>query len=170
MGESGQRFQYRRQAGMTLMEVMISIVLVTVIILGALMVRYHAVKQAVRADAYETAARIGQLLLEGWRSTELLVYDPNDRFPDQLMFQEALDGPDVTADGFTLYTGPSAISHYEVIFNARHYYATLGYIPAVTTAGSEKPPVIHVAVGFLNNYGVWDGAANINYVKLTSHK
>jgi len=155
---------------MTLIEVMVSITLVTVVILGALMVRYHAVKQAARGDAYETAARIGQLLLEGWRSTDMDVYEPNDRFPDQLMFQQADAGPDVTADGFTQYVSPRGVTNYEVIFNNRHYYATLGYVPAVTTSGSEVPPVIHVSVGFLNGYGVWDSAVNINYVKLTSHK
>ena len=124
-----------RAAGMTLIEVSVSILLVTVVILGALMVRYHAVKQAVRGDAYETAARVGQLLLEGWRSTEWNVYDPNDRFPDQLMFQEAIDGPDVTADGFTRTQAPAASRYYEAILNNRHYYATLGYMAPVGTSG-----------------------------------
>jgi len=159
-----------RAAGTSLIEVSVSILLVTVVILGALMVRYHAVKQAVRGDAYETAARVGQLLLEGWRSTEWDAYDPNDRFPDQLMFQEAVDGPDVTADGFELYTSPSGVTHYEAILNNRHYYATLGYMDPVGTEGAEKPRVIHVSVGFLNGYSAWDTAANINYVKLTSQK
>ncbi len=159
-----------RATGTTLMEVMVSIALVTVIILGAMMVRYHAVRQAIRGDAYETAARLGQLLLEGWRSTELNVYEPNDRFPDQLMFQEAADGPDVTTDGFAAYTSPHGVTNYEAILGDRHYYATLGYLPAVTTTGTERPPVIHVSVGFLNNYTAWDPSANINYVKLTSHK
>jgi len=155
---------------MTLIEVMVSILLVTTIIFGALMVRYHAVRQAVRADAYETAGRIGQLLLEGWRSTELEVYDPNERFPDQLLFEEAAAGPDVSADGFTEYTTPTGITYYEITFGNRHYYATLGYRSAVLTEGAERPPVIHVTVAFQNNYATWDGTTNLNYVKLTSHK
>ncbi len=149
---------------------MVSAVLMTIVILGALLVRYQAVRQAVRGDAYETAARLGQLLLEGWRSTELGVYEPNDRFPDQLMFQEAADGPDVTSDGFTTYTSPNGVTNYEAILNNRHYYATLGYMPAVPTVDAERPPVIHVSVGFMNSYGDWDPSANINYVKLTSQK
>jgi len=164
---------YQRQTrtrGTTLIEVTISILLVTVTILAAMMVRYQVARQAVRADAYETAARVGQLLLEGWRSTDLNVYEPNDRFPEQLMFQQADAGPDVTADGFTPYVSPNGVTNYEAILHNRHYYATLGYIPAVMASGSERPPVIHVAVGFLNSYGVWDGAANVNTVKLTSHK
>ncbi len=155
---------------MTLIEVMVSVLLVTIIVLGALMVRYHAVKQAGRADAYETAARVGQLLLEGWRSTELMVYDPNERFPDQLLFEEAADGPDVTADGFTTYATPTGISYYDITLDNRHYYATLGYRAAVMTEGSERPPVIHVAVAFENNYGQWDTSDGAVYVKLTSYK
>ncbi len=159
-----------RTRGMTLIEVMVSIALVTVVILGAMMVRYQAVRQAARGDAYETAARLGQLLLEGWRSTDLNVYEPNDRFPDQLMFQQAADGPDVTADGFTQYVSPHGVTNYEAILGNRHYYATLGYIPTVTTAGAEEPPAIHVSVGFLNGFAQWDSTAHINYVKLTSYK
>jgi type II secretory pathway pseudopilin PulG len=165
-------YKHRRThtQGMSLIEVMVSVLLVTVIILGALMVRYYAVKHGVRADAYETAARVGQLLLEGWRSTDLDVYDPNDRFPDQLLFVEAADGPDVAADGFTTYVTPTGISHYDITLDHRHYYATLGYKPAVVTVGAEVPPMIHVAVAFENDYGTWDTSDAANYVKLTSYK
>lgn len=155
---------------MTLIEVMVSALLVVVVIVGALMVRYLTVKQAVRADAYNTAARVGQLLMEGWRSTELNIYEPNDRFPDELIFQQAAAGPDVTVDGFITYVSPAGVSNWEAIFGNRHYYATLGYIPAVLTSGSERPPVIHVAVAFQNNCATWDGTTQLNYVKLTSYK
>jgi type II secretory pathway pseudopilin PulG len=155
---------------MTLIEVMVSIALATIIILGALMVRYYAVRQAVRADAYETAGRIGQLFLEGWRSTELQYYEPYDRLAGQLPITVAGAGYDVTDAVDFLYTSPLGSSHYDIFTDNIHYNATLGYMNAITTAGAERPQVIHVTVAFRNDYQAGDVSTGAIYLRLTTNK
>ena len=155
---------------MSLIEVMISITLVTIIILGAIMVRYYAVRHAVRADAYETAARIGQLFLEGWRSTELQYYEPYNRLTGQIPITVAGAGYNVTNDGFTLYTSPLGNSHYDIFTDNIHYNVTLGYKNAVATPGSERPQVIHVTVAFRHDYQAGDVSTGANYLRLTTNK
>jgi len=166
-GRNTRRGQAR---GLTLIEVMVSIAVVTVIIVAAIGTRYLVVKQAVRADAYNTAGRIGLLLLEGWRSTDLAIYKPLVRLSGQLSIGKSTVGPDVTAAGFNLYTSPDGCAHYEIVQGPRHYYATLGYKNAVGAVGTERPYTIHVAVGFLNSYNTWDASKAINYIRLTSYR
>jgi hypothetical protein len=152
---------------------MVSISVVTVVILAALMVRYYVVRQAVRADAYETAARIGQLFLEGWRSTEWDTYEPYSILSTQVQMTGSTSGgsgPDVTADGFTAYKSPAGVLCYNVVQRNRHYHVALGYKIKNADPSGYTEYVIHVSVGFLNNYTVWDSAAHINYVKLTSQR
>jgi hypothetical protein len=160
---------------MTLIEVMVSAALAMVIIVGALMVRYYAVKQAVRADAYETAGRIGQLFLEGWRSTSLDAYEPYSVLGSQIQMtpsDDGGDGPDVTVDGFTPYTRPpNNFVCYDVVEDGRHYHVALGYAQkGATDPSGYAEYFIHASVGFLDNYGAWDEAGHPNYVKLTSYK
>lgn len=160
----------RRAGGMTLIEVAVSMVMVVLVVSGSMMVRYHAVKHAVRADAYVTASRVAQLFLEGWRSTELNVYEPYTRLHEQLATLEGSGaGPGLPA-GFTMYTSPLGEDYYEILLDGIHFYATLGYIGPVTTVGSERPPVIHAAVGFMANHGEWDGTGKFTIVRLTSIK
>jgi prepilin-type N-terminal cleavage/methylation domain-containing protein len=159
----------RRPRGLTLIEVTVSIAVVTIVILAAIGTRYLAVKQAVRADAYNTAGRIGLLLLEGWRSTDLDIYEPLVRLGGQISISQSTTGPDVTAAGFNLYTSPDGYAHYDIVQGPRHYYATLGYTDVDPTVGAERPPVLHVTVAFRHDYGAWD-ASSANYVQLTTYK
>jgi len=170
MGKQAGSLRHSRR-GLTLMEVMVSVTLVTIVVLAALMVRYYAVKHAVRADAYETAARIGQLFLEGWRSTEWDTYEPYSILSTQVQMTGAGTGgtgPDVTADGFTAYKSPAGVLYYDVVQRNRHYHVALGYQIKNADPSGYTEYVIHVSVGFLNNYGPWGGTGPVNYVKLTS--
>jgi hypothetical protein len=157
--------------GMSLIEVTISITLVTMIVLGALMVRYHAVKHAVRADAYSTAGRIGQLFLEGWRSVpDANGYEPYDRLTGQVPITVVDSGPDVTSDSFTTYTSPKSNTYYEVVLDGRYFYVALGKIAPIMTVGAERPEAIHVAVAFRNDYGPGDISSGASTVRLTTYK
>jgi hypothetical protein len=149
---------------------MVSMTLMTTIVLGALMVRYHAVKQAVRADVYSAAGRIGQLFLEGWQSADLDAYEPYDRLTGRVPIAVAGGGPDVTADGFVTHTSPNGNTYYEVVLNGRHFYVTLGKTGPVTTEGLERPPTIHVAVAFRNDYEAGSVSSAANIVRLSTYK
>jgi type II secretory pathway pseudopilin PulG len=174
MPRSRQGLRCTQRLGMTLIEVMVSAALMTVIIVGALSVRYYAVKHAVRADAYETAGRIGQLFLEGWRSTALDAYEPYSVLGSQIQMtpsDDEADGPNVTVDGFTPYVRPpNNYVCYDVVENNRHYHVALGYTKKNGDASGYAEYVIHATVAFLNNYGSWGSSDVVNYVKLSSYK
>ena len=140
------------------MEVSVSIAVVTAVVLAALGTRYLAVRQAVRGDAYNTAGRIGLLLLEGWRSSSTpSTYNPVVKFAGQLTLTAAA-GP-VAPSGFT------ALGSYRVVLDGRNYYVTLAYKNATTTA----PATLHVTVGFRQNYQAGSLSAGDNYVRLTTY-
>jgi prepilin-type N-terminal cleavage/methylation domain-containing protein len=55
--------------GFTLIEVMIAVSIIAVVALGTLCYQYYGVKHSRVSQAQITATRIGQLLLEDWKST-----------------------------------------------------------------------------------------------------
>jgi prepilin-type N-terminal cleavage/methylation domain-containing protein len=55
--------------GFTLVEVMVSVAIIVIVALGTLSFQYQSVKHSRSAEAQVTAARLGQLLLEDWKST-----------------------------------------------------------------------------------------------------
>jgi prepilin-type N-terminal cleavage/methylation domain-containing protein len=64
--------------GFSLIEVMLSMAIVIIVALGTLSFQYQGVKHSRAAEAQIAAARIGQLLLEDWKSSGGDTdYDPN---------------------------------------------------------------------------------------------
>lgn len=59
----------RTPCGVTLVEVMVSMVILAIVALGALGYQYHAAREGRIAKAQITATRTAQLLLEDWKST-----------------------------------------------------------------------------------------------------
>jgi prepilin-type N-terminal cleavage/methylation domain-containing protein len=58
-----------RRDGFTLVEVMVSVAIIVIVALGTLSFQYQSVKHSRSAEAQVTAAYLGQLLLEDWKST-----------------------------------------------------------------------------------------------------
>ncbi len=56
-------------SGVTLIEVMVATVVLSIVSLGALGYQYHAVNQSRIAKAQKTATRTAMLLIEDWKST-----------------------------------------------------------------------------------------------------
>jgi prepilin-type N-terminal cleavage/methylation domain-containing protein len=55
--------------GFTLVEVMVSVAIIVIVAMGTLSYQYQTVKHSRSAEAQVTAAYLGQLLLEDWKST-----------------------------------------------------------------------------------------------------
>jgi len=64
-----------RNSGFTLIEVMISMLVIMIIVIGAVSYMYACMWNAKRADVRITATRVGQLLLETWKITGHNIYD-----------------------------------------------------------------------------------------------
>jgi prepilin-type N-terminal cleavage/methylation domain-containing protein len=64
--------------GFTIVEVMVSVAIIIIVALGTLSFQYYCVKNSRSSEAQATATRLGQLLLEDWKSTGGDPdYDPN---------------------------------------------------------------------------------------------
>lgn len=59
----------RNEAGFTLVEVMLAVAVITIVALGTLNYQYYGIKYDRIAQAEISATRIGQLVLEDWKST-----------------------------------------------------------------------------------------------------
>ena len=139
-----------------MIEVSVSMLLLATIVLALTTVRYHAHQHAVRADAYATAARIGLLLLESWRSmTTPADYDPVYEFADEISIETGT-GPGVPA-GFT------GLGSYHMILENRNYYATLAYIGETAT----QPAVLYVGIGWKGQGSTWTPSGE--YYTLTTY-
>lgn len=67
-----------QRRGFSLEEVMLSMAIIIIVALGTLSFQYQGVKHSRAAEAQIAASRIGQLLLEDWKSTGgASTYDPN---------------------------------------------------------------------------------------------
>jgi len=161
---ASSRYRWARPRGFTLIEVAISILLVMTIVVAAISVRYLAVQQARRGDAYNTAGKLGQMLLEGWRSSGApATYDPIARFAGQTVIVIT-----TTTMAPPAPTGFTTLGRYQVVLDNVNYYVTLAYINEDVM--TQQPAVLHAVVGFRHNYQAASVATGANYVRLTTYK
>lgn len=67
-----------QRQGFSIEEVMLSMAIIIIVALGTMSFQYQGVEHSRAAEAQMAAARIGQLLLEDWKSTGgVSNYDPN---------------------------------------------------------------------------------------------
>jgi prepilin-type N-terminal cleavage/methylation domain-containing protein len=59
----------KSREGFTLVEVMLAVAVTVVVALGTLCYQYYGVQHSRAADAQVTGTRVGQLVLEDWKST-----------------------------------------------------------------------------------------------------
>jgi prepilin-type N-terminal cleavage/methylation domain-containing protein len=108
--------------GFTLVEVMVTVVILLVAVIGTSGYRYYAALDAKKADRQVTAARTALLLCESWRAaSDPNLFDPEEKFESQLTISPSSNyGPDV-AEGFT------ELGNYEIIINGISYNTTLSW-------------------------------------------
>lgn len=109
-------------AAFTLVEVMITVLILSVAVIGASSYRYYAALDARKAAVQATAARMGLTLCESWRGlggTE--TFDPIAYFGSSLTISaigQSIEPDDAT---FTLLGG------YTVVSEGVNYYAVLSW-------------------------------------------
>ena len=81
---------FKRYKGLTLVEVMISVLILSVAVIGAAGYRYYAALDARKAAVEITAARIALLLCESWRGVKgAETYDPTAHLGSDLKIAES---------------------------------------------------------------------------------
>ena len=169
----------------TLIEIMVAILILSIAVLGASGFRYYTAMDARKADVQITAARLASHLLNGWKGvggySGYSIYDlldpddydpsdPNDYNPndtDPVSLGLGLDvnfnapGPDVPA-GFSALDS-DVNPNYRIVVNRVNYYATLSYKDQV-----GEPRMLNVCVAWMNDYQTWTEQP-YRSVKLTTY-
>ena len=123
--------------GFTIVEVMVAMAIVIIVALGTLSFQYNNVRQSRTSEAQITAARLGQLLLEDWKSTGGdSEYDPNDLMLDP---------------GFVLVT----TGNYKITLDYQTFYIQLAQQLAPVSSGSNPDPVAGVTLQQLSVTVSW---------------
>ena len=113
-----------QENGFTLVEIMITITILSVAVIGASGYRYYAALDARKGAMKTTAARIGLLLCESWRGVNGTdTYDPVAQFSSELAITENLNfnNSGYKDENFTL------LGNYEVSINGTNYCAILSW-------------------------------------------
>ncbi len=108
------------QSGLSLIEVMVAISVLSIAVFGTASYRYYSTLDTQRAEMRLAATRLGLLFCESWRGDSGDVnYDPVTHLGGNLSIT-AMAGPSQPG-GYTLIGG------YRVVLNDRNYYVTLAY-------------------------------------------
>lgn len=110
-----------RRTGLTMIEIMVTIAVLLIVVVGTSAFRYHAVLGARQAEARTTAARIAQMICESWRGANdpntfnpVTVLDPamslGNQYSDIVAISVSDNGPSV-ANGFTL------LGYYKIVLD-----------------------------------------------------
>ena len=129
------------QSGLCLLEVMVAMAVLLVGVLGTMSFRYHCALNSRKADAHNSAVRLGGMLLEGWKGT-----GAEDDFDAPAMFSS-----DITISTSNVSPAPASgfyeLGRYHIVNDQMNYYSTLSYKDADATT----PRILNVSVYWLNN-------------------
>jgi prepilin-type N-terminal cleavage/methylation domain-containing protein len=119
---------YKRD-GFSLVEVMISILIIVIVALGTMSFQYHGVKHSRSSEAQIAATRLGQLILEDWKSTG----------------GAAGYNPTTLGLGFVTPTTPETGS-YKITLDYQTFYLTFAQQLVTVSSGSNPDTVAGVAL------------------------
>jgi len=163
-----ERVRKNRNSGLTLIEVMISMLVIMIIVIGAISYMYSCMWNAKRADVRITATRVGQLLLETWKITGSIdvegnwSWNVNDFDPTDPDFNITL--PDsfesITAD---LGGVGTPLGDYGIQLDGVGYFVTLLF------DDNNLPPMLSARIAWNKNYSSTTLESDYMYVDVTSY-
>ncbi len=139
--------------GLTLVEVMVTILVALVIVTGVMMYMYSSALNAHEADVRAIASRLNLLLLEGWKTKlgETNPYDPALDFFDSsnpaIPFEEITAIDPAPADPPGLDNATNTFRYYRIKIDGVKYFVKMTY--ADSSTGQRT---LNVAVAWNRNY------------------
>jgi len=107
--------------GLTLVEVMVSILIMAIVAVGASGYRYYTTIDVIKAEKHITGARIALLLCESWKGIRGSdTYDPLVTFQADLSIAGSAEGPSVPV-------GLISLNSYRITSEDTNYYTTLAW-------------------------------------------
>ncbi len=158
---------FYKNKGLTLIEVMITILILMVAIIGAMAYRYYSSLDTRKADQQLTAGRIGLLLLEGWRGAGGRIQsDPYNNFnPVDLSNADAKIQISTGSTGPAASSGFQSFGKYLAVCEGAKYFATMSYSDAEAASGLR---ILNVEVAWIRDYATGNYASSDRTVKLTT--
>ena len=157
-----------RNKGLTLIEVMVTVLILMIAIIGAMAYRYYSSLDTRKADQQITAGRIGLLLLEGWRGAGgRAATDPDNNYNPanlsdagaQLQISAGSAGP-IKPTGFTQFGA------YLAVCEGAKYYATMSWED--DPANPTVLRILNVEVAWIRDYPSGSYSSTDRTVKLTT--
>lgn len=133
----------KRNRGVTLIEVMVATLAVTVIVIGVMQYQYHCALDAHKADVQATGARLGLLVMEGWKVVvgDVVTYDPLNDF-NLILVKEFVPIPDPGIPGLPVF-----FRAYRIDVDGVKYFVKLSYNDA------SPPRTLNVSVAWSRDFG-----------------
>lgn len=152
-----------RNHGFTLVEVMISVLIVTILATGAMGYQYTSTRDVKISEVQATAARIAMLLLESWKGQQGdTEFDPADTFASEMTIQNAITGPD--APNGSLGAPLTTLGSYEIIVNNVYYYVTLSY----DDESESEPMILNATIAWRRDYGQGELDGDESFVRYST--
>ena len=150
----------QRVNGLTLIEIVISLAIVAIALIGAMMYRYYSASSARLADVHAGAGRVGLLILEGWKGAAgRLDYNPSTDIGAYILANDDISISEVsgTDEYLVELTGGTDTS----------YYVTLDYDDDVDGDGTIDPGIrkLLIDVTYYGN-GVQNKSLPLKTVKI----
>ena len=160
--------------GITFIEVMISLLVTLIIVIGVMSYMYACALNAREADIRITAARIGQLLLDGWKITGTI--DDESGAWDVLAFNPTADEFDtpLPAPFSTTTYGVGGLDNelgrYLIQIDRVYYFVTLSYTDDNTDKNYPIPLYrLNANVAWNRHLNAPDLKTNYNDIDITSY-
>jgi len=134
----------RSSGGLTLIEVMVTVFVIAIAVIGAMGFRYFCALDARKADVQITGARLGWMLLENWKAA-----GGDATYQPEMNQTQLPSGP-----GPAQPAGFDLLGSYHVYLDGAHYYATLS--SRDSTAGTAR--TLNVNVAWMSRGQQWDGS------------
>lgn len=190
--------RFNSTGGLTLIEVMIAILILSITALATSGFRYYAAMDARKADVQITAARLASLILSGWKGCggysgyskyDLLGVDPLDPNDYDIDYDyDTYDPDDYDYDtddpnsieflpGWTIYEdapGPAVPDGFNALDpgtnpNYRIVVNNVNYYATLSYKDNVgEPRILNVCVAWMNDYKTWTEQP-YNSVKLTTY-
>ncbi len=162
-----QRLHRQPNSGLTLIEVMVSLLVILFMLVGAVSYMYACAWNARRAEVRITATRIGQILLETWKLTGSYAsghwsWNVTNFNPTNAYFNLTL--PDsFNSDSFDLGgTGPGELGDFNIQIDGVTYFVTLLY-------DNNLPNTLSARVAWNKNLRSATLDSDYHYVDVTSY-
>jgi hypothetical protein len=134
--------RFKRTTGITLVEVMTAVAVITFAVAGASAYRYFCVLDAQNSEVKITASKLGWTFLQGWKGhSGISTFDPSNKI-SFIGVSGSNTGPAVPSG----FSGLDSGANYSVTLEGVNFYATLSY------KDETDYRVLNVRVGWPQDY------------------